>query len=53
VVVFMDPHAAVIDGWYTRQAAIERLHDYRAAPEYAAYGDDDQMVIVMLDTKAD
>jgi hypothetical protein len=50
VVVYMDASAAIVDGWHTRDRAIERLHDYRTDREFANYLDG--MAIVTLDDNA-
>jgi hypothetical protein len=50
VVVYMADGAAIVDGWHTRERAIEYLHDYRTNPQFAGYLDG--MAIVMLDDAA-
>jgi hypothetical protein len=50
VVIYMDASAAIVDGWHTRDRAIERLHDYRIDPQFANYLDG--MAIVTLDDNA-
>jgi hypothetical protein len=37
VLILMQPDAASVDGWHTRERAIEYLHEYRADPKWAQY----------------
>jgi len=46
----MQPGAASVDGWHTRERAIECLHEYRADPYWARYLKN--MMIVERDEEA-
>jgi hypothetical protein len=35
----MQRDAASVDGWHTREKALEHLHEYRADPKWAKYVD--------------
>jgi hypothetical protein len=39
VLVFMQPDAAVVDGWHARPTAVRLLQEYRDDPEWANYFD--------------